>query len=274
MPGTAVDRDRSMELQAITLLCSDPSWIGVNWTADATRIHRAADFDELVAAITRRAHQFHPIERVIIEGTLNSLDYLMFLSTLPADFTADVMLIDSAKHGFLSAFDGRSERLLYDLDGHDIAFYVDVHKVRAATDRTLLETGLPPKRLRALIADDDVTSRNFLSAALTDLGCEVLLARTGTEAVRMAAEHRPGILVLDGLMPEIGGFEASRFIRSIDTAYQPRIVIATAVYKNIRYQNEARLKYGVDAYLVKPMTVQQLATALFGNATELASAVA
>ena len=48
--------------------------------------------------------------------------------------------------------------------------------------------------------------------------------------------------------------EASGFIRAEKATYAPRIVIMTALYINVRYRNEARLKYGIDHYLVKPLS--------------------
>jgi response regulator RpfG family c-di-GMP phosphodiesterase len=60
-------------------------------------------------------------------------------------------------------------------------------------------------------------------------------------------------------------FEVARFVRALDPAYRPRIAIITAIYKDTRYQNEARLKYGVDHYLVKPVTRDQVASAVFGG---------
>ena len=44
--------------------------------------------------------------------------------------------------------------------------------------------------------------------------------------------------------------------------YAPRIIVVTAVYRHIRYQNEARLKYGIDHYLTKPVSREALAAAL------------
>ena len=66
-------------------------------------------------------------------------------------------------------------------------------------------------------------------------------------------------------MPEMHGFEVARFVRGLDTSYSPRIIVLTAVYKNARYRNDAMLRCGVDDYLVKPATPEQLAAAIFGE---------
>jgi DNA-binding response OmpR family regulator len=74
----------------------------------------------------------------------------------------------------------------------------------------------------------------------------------------VAGEKRPGLILLDGLLPEMHGFEIARFIRRIDADYRPHIAIMTAIYKHTRYQNEARLKYGIDDYLIKPVLPHSL----------------
>jgi CheY-like chemotaxis protein len=266
--------------QAITLLSSEPNRDGITWTDDETVLHRVRDFEQVVNAVQRRAHNFTPIERIIIEGSIDSLDFLMFLSTLPHDFDCDVMLIDQPDHAYLSAADWHGSRVMYDLDKADIDFYTHLNNLRpgdvdrAKLIREQLTSGVRHRRLRVLLADDDPKSRTILTRALNDLGCEVFTAQTGAEAVKIASELRPNVLLLDGLMPEMGGFEAARFIRHLDSSYRPRIVLATGVYKNTRYKNEAHREYGVDAYLVKPVTADQLAHALFGAASTAQTATA
>ena len=46
--------------------------------------------------------------------------------------------------------------------------------------------------------------------------------------------------------------------------YRPRIVIISAVYKSQRYQSDAKLQFGVDHYLVKPVKKEDVAAAVFG----------
>jgi CheY-like chemotaxis protein len=116
--------------------------------------------------------------------------------------------------------------------------------------------GPPPS---VLIAEDEKKQRWTLIEQLDALGIVPLTASGGYEAIRLAAVERPDLILLDGLLPELHGFEVARFIRQIDHGYRPHIVIMTAIYKNIRYQNEARLKYGIDEYLIKPLQAESLA---------------
>jgi CheY-like chemotaxis protein len=118
--------------------------------------------------------------------------------------------------------------------------------------------------MRVLIAEDERKTRAMLVEMLRSLGCETVEAATGFEAVKLVQESRPDVLLLDGLLPEMHGFEVARFVRSLAPQYRPRIVIITAVYKGQRYQSEAKLQFGVDHYLVKPVTKEAVAAAIFG----------
>ncbi len=112
---------------------------------------------------------------------------------------------------------------------------------------------------RVLVAEDGQRQCAELVQLLKSLGFQdISVASTAHEAIRFAVQLRPDIVVLDGLLPGMHGFEVARFIRNIDSTYRPRIVLATAIYKSVRYENEARLKYGIDAYIVKPITSDTL----------------
>jgi DNA-binding response OmpR family regulator len=112
--------------------------------------------------------------------------------------------------------------------------------------------------LLALIVDDDRLVRKQLHEHLFSNGFQTLEAKTAYEAIQAAAIHRPALILLDGLLPQMHGFEVARMINALDSGYQPRIVLMTAIYKHIRYRNEARLKYGIADYLVKPVALGEL----------------
>lgn len=108
-------------------------------------------------------------------------------------------------------------------------------------------------RLRVLVVEDHDRQSVDLIDKLAAFDIEPMRARTGPEAVRIAATERPDVIFVDGLLPGMHGLEVARFIRHLDPEYRPYIAMTTAIYKNIKYRNEAILKYGVDDYLVKPV---------------------
>ena len=120
--------------------------------------------------------------------------------------------------------------------------------------------------MRVLIAEDERKTRALLVGMLQSLGCETVEAASGFEAIKLVQEQHPEVLLLDGLLPEMHGFEIARFVRSLAPEYHPRIVIITAVYKSQKYQSEAKLQFGVDHYLIKPVTKDAVASAVFGPA--------
>ena len=110
-----------------------------------------------------------------------------------------------------------------------------------------------------LIVEDERQLRWSLIEAFQAMNIQPLTASGGYEAIRIASGSRPDLVLVDGLLPEMHGFEIARFIRRIDADYRPHIALMTAIYKHTRYQNEARLKYGIDDYLIKPVLPHLLA---------------
>ena len=105
----------------------------------------------------------------------------------------------------------------------------------------------PAKALRVLIADDHERVRSGmrrLLAALPDV--EVVgLATDGAEAVALAREPRPEVVLMDAAMPGIGGIEATRRIVAADPSV--RVVILTAFAGTERRAADA----GAVAHLLK-----------------------
>jgi len=104
-----------------------------------------------------------------------------------------------------------------------------------------------------LVVEDERKMRSRLVDQIRRMGVEPLEAATGFEAIRMAGNQKPQLILMDGLLPEMHGFEVSRMIRRLDSRYAPHIVLMTSIYKSVRYHNEAKLKYGVDEYVIKPL---------------------
>lgn len=229
----------------LTLLKANPAWSAAPWRR-AQRIREVPRIDDMMHAIATAVIAKEGIERVIIEGPIEGTALLRLLTKVPADFTAEILIIASRDRAFVSRIEEGQRRLF-----------------AAAPDTYASEE--PLERLRVLIAEDERKTREFITSVVESIGCEAMPARAGMEAIRFATERRPQLLLLDGLLPEMAGFEISRFVRTMDAAYRPRIVMVTAVYKDNRYRSEAKLKYGVDQYLVKPVTADQIANAIFGE---------
>jgi CheY-like chemotaxis protein len=102
-----------------------------------------------------------------------------------------------------------------------------------------------------------------MSRILESAGCTVLQARTGSEALKLAAQ-RPHAIVLDINLPDLNGFEVCRILtREAATANIP-VVIVTATYREENVQAMAH-DAGAKAILFYPVEPQQLIAVLQGQ---------
>jgi YesN/AraC family two-component response regulator len=116
------------------------------------------------------------------------------------------------------------------------------------------------KKLRVLIADDiQETRRNtrLMLATIDDVEV-VAIASNGLQAVQLAKEHYPDILLLDINMPELDGLSAYREIARV----HPDIgcIVISAEKDTTTLRNA--ISVGVQEYLFKPFTIEELETAI------------
>jgi two-component system, OmpR family, alkaline phosphatase synthesis response regulator PhoP len=107
-----------------------------------------------------------------------------------------------------------------------------------------------------LIADDDPDILELVSLTLERDGYEVVRARNGEEALRLAAEREPHLAVLDLMMPGIDGCEVTRRLRAAENGRSLPILILTAFAED--RQAARALDAGADAYMKKPFSPREL----------------
>jgi CheY-like chemotaxis protein len=106
-------------------------------------------------------------------------------------------------------------------------------------------------RHRVLIVDDEESMRLFLARVLGQaLKLEVTLAGTSEQALRLAANYAYDAILLDLLMPGIGGLEVLKEIR-LNSANRvtPVIIVSVVAEQSMR---ERCMAAGANAYIVKP----------------------
>jgi YesN/AraC family two-component response regulator len=125
----------------------------------------------------------------------------------------------------------------------------------------MTQSPVPPRRkLSVLIADDvQETRRNtrLMLATIDDVEV-VAIASNGIQAVDLAKQHHPDILLLDINMPELDGLSAYRRIVQI---YPDTGCIIISAEKDVTTLRTA-ISVGVQEYLVKPFTVDELEAAI------------
>lgn len=107
-----------------------------------------------------------------------------------------------------------------------------------------------------VLADDEPNIRETLAFMLEMEGFEVIQARDGDEALAKVREHRPGVLLLDAMMPRRDGFEVCRIIKTDPDLAGTVVVMVTALGQ--RTDRERALEAGADHYVAKPFDENQL----------------
>ncbi len=113
--------------------------------------------------------------------------------------------------------------------------------------------GRSPAGLSALVVDDEPPLVKVVATYLEREGFEVATAGDGEQAVALARELDPDVIVLDLMLPGIDGIEACRQIRSFSDAY---IVMLTARVEEI--DRIVGLSTGADDYVTKPFSPGEL----------------
>ena len=117
--------------------------------------------------------------------------------------------------------------------------------------------------LHVLLADDNVVNREVATAMLKSLGYRVTSVTDGKDAVSAAKELQHDIVLMDCLMPEMDGYEATRAIRQWEIQHEhPRIPIVALTANALQGDREKCLDAGMDEHLGKPITTAQLKSVL------------
>ena len=108
--------------------------------------------------------------------------------------------------------------------------------------------------MRILVVDDDLAVRESLRRSLTFNGYQVDLAANGDEALEQLARARPDAVVLDVMMPRVGGLETCRRLR--ERGDDVPVLVLTA--RDAVADRVAGLDAGADDYLTKPFALEEL----------------
>ncbi|MCR2804197.1 response regulator transcription factor [Paenibacillus soyae] len=106
---------------------------------------------------------------------------------------------------------------------------------------------------KVLVIEDDVMMSNMLSMYLTEEGYSVKQAYRGDEGLQLAGEFQPHLILLDLMLPDMGGLEVCAQIRSVSSV--PIMILSMKSEVSDRVQ---ALKTGADDYLCKPFSMHEL----------------
>lgn len=109
---------------------------------------------------------------------------------------------------------------------------------------------------RVLVVDDDPQLQRLLQMTLKRQGYEVLVASTGSEAVASVPAFRPDLIIMDIMMPDMDGYEATKRIRRMPEGRDVPVIFLSALT-----QVEAKVKglrVGGSDYVTKPVNLPEL----------------
>jgi two-component system sensor histidine kinase/response regulator len=124
-----------------------------------------------------------------------------------------------------------------------------------------LANGGVAEELRVLVAEDNEINRRVLAGMLRRIGCEVVFAVDGREAVQLVTQREYGLVLMDCQMPEMDGFEAARAIRRGGGRFADLPIVALTA-NVLPSDREACLAAGMNDFLAKPVKLDVLRAAI------------
>ena len=121
------------------------------------------------------------------------------------------------------------------------------------------------KKKTVLIVEDELDMRIFISTLLETSGYQPVMTRDGKEGMLKAKDVCPDLIILDVMMPEEGGVQMYRQLKTHDTLCNIPVIMLSAVAKKTFFHYlkmvNARLKHPIpdpDAYIEKPPESEDL----------------
>jgi two-component system, cell cycle response regulator DivK len=116
-----------------------------------------------------------------------------------------------------------------------------------------LNSGTGRAAKTVLIVEDNELNMKLFHDLLDAHGYGTLQSRSGTEAMRLAREHRPQLILMDIQLPEVSGLDVTKWLKDDD---ELRVIPVVAVTAFAMKGDEERIRSGgCEAYLSKPISV-------------------
>lgn len=110
---------------------------------------------------------------------------------------------------------------------------------------------------RILLIDDEPDIVRLIQITLTTMvGWHVLVAASGAEGIQMACDQQPDVILLDLMMPEMGGQEVCQILRRTQQTQGIPVILLTAKIRSNMTSSYSRL--GVSGVIAKPFNAIQL----------------
>lgn len=180
-----------------------------------------------------RAAVAHRPDAIIVDGALPGIDGATVIRRIRADGvlrrTPCMLLTGSSTVGELGALDAGADAYLRKDEGHDVITARLQALLRSAGPAAPVETASVLASKKILAVDDSATYHDHLSELLREEGYDVVLARSGEEALQLLEVERVDCILLDLVMPGLSGRETCQRIKRDPALRDVPLLILTAV---------------------------------------------
>jgi two-component system cell cycle response regulator DivK len=126
------------------------------------------------------------------------------------------------------------------------------------TDAPNVETAEKPSKTNGsaktvMVVEDNDLNMKLFHDLLEAHGYNILQTKDGMEALRLAREHRPDLILMDIQLPEVSGLEVTKWIKEDDSLKSIPVVAVTAFA--MKGDEEKIREGGCEAYIAKPISV-------------------
>lgn len=125
-------------------------------------------------------------------------------------------------------------------------------------ERSSVSVGEPLRGWKVLLAEDNETNQLVAMGMLGQLGCSVAVVQNGQEALERLARESFDVVLMDCQMPVMDGYEATRAIRRFEGDGGSRLPIVALTANAMPGDRKQCVEAGMDDYLAKPYTREQL----------------
>ena len=122
--------------------------------------------------------------------------------------------------------------------------------------------------LKVMVIDDSNTIRRSAEILLAQVGCQVLLAEDGFDALAKIADHQPDVIFVDIMMPRLDGYQTCSLIKKNQRLRETPVIMLSS--KDGLFDRARGRMVGSDEYLTKPFTKDSLLKAVATHAPERA----
>ena len=117
-----------------------------------------------------------------------------------------------------------------------------------------------PNKKKILLVDDSKTVLMMEQMILNKAAYDIVVANDGRQAIKQANEERPDLILMDVMMPEMGGFEACAHLRSVEATRGIPIIMVTT--RGEADSIEKGYASGCSDYITKPINGMELLSKL------------